>query len=104
MFVSSSARRILSLAAMLAVVGCGSKPKSAVNTPQQNGGKTATAKKEGDGAQAIPKGERVPSPKLIDRRARTAVAPDTLGLVKSAAPPGVKSTWNRVPGRSQERG
>ena len=87
MFVSSSARRILSLAAMLAVVGCGSKPKSAVNTPQQNGGKTATAKKEGDGAQAIPKGERVPSPKLIDRRARTAVAPDTLGLVKSAAPP-----------------
>ncbi len=87
MFALSWTRRALVSAALFAALGCGSKPKTAVNSSNPASGKAETAKASGDGNQAIPKGERVPSPKLLDRRARTAVATDTLGLVKSAAPP-----------------
>jgi len=50
---------------------------------QRSGNKPAVGPKHD-----IPKGERVPSPKLVDRRGRSSVAADTIGVVtnKSRAP------------------
>ncbi len=60
------------------------KPAGASGSPQEGSGD-------------IPDGARVPSPKLLDRRARTAVAPDTLGLMKTAkAPPKTSAELYRL--------
>ncbi|HMR75706.1 MAG TPA: serine protease [Polyangiaceae bacterium] len=82
-------RHVPSLLAMLFLACGGSQPGA---HPSGTGVAPHASRAAGPGAEAgpsgaIPGGTRVPSPKLLDRRARTAVAPDTLGLVKSAKPP-----------------
>lgn len=91
MFKSRPLLLLATLVAAAAAVGaCGARQTAAGEGPRANdtsgGGGANTASSDG-ARQDIPTGTRVPSPKLLDRRARTAVAPDTLGLVKSAAPP-----------------
>lgn len=78
------------LVGVLCVAACGGKTSQTARTADDSRApakaKKATAAQ--DGAQDIPDGERVPSPKLVDRRSKNAMPPDTLGLVrgKSVAP------------------
>lgn len=76
------------VAIALLAAGCGSDarpgPRSASGSAPQ---KDTAAASGGDVRHDIGGSERIPSPKLLDRRARNAVASDTLGLVKSSARP-----------------
>jgi S1-C subfamily serine protease len=70
---------------VLGMVACGrhtGAPKSAENASGSESAPSAQPKTTPDGKQIIPDGTRVPSPKLVDRRSKNAMAPDTLGLVK----------------------
>lgn len=75
----------------LVLVACGGNRGSGPATSQAAAeGSAKSAKKGEPGApQVIPKGERIASPKLVDRRTRNALAADTIGVVtnKRARPP-----------------
>lgn len=82
---------ILVCAAALAP-GCGGASPSGQGAQGPNGGKAAAkpgAQGSAETRHVIPKGERVPSEKLVDRRNRGSVAADTIGVVtnKRAKPP-----------------
>ncbi len=74
------------LAFVFSGMGCGgaAPPPAAPVAHKGADSQSAGAKKK---KQDIPDSERVASPKLIDRRARNAVAPDSLGVVRSAPRP-----------------
>lgn len=80
--------RALLLASIAGGLGCGgtAPPPAAPAQHEESSAVTQTTKLDKN-KQAIPKSERVASPKLIDRRARNAVAPDSLGVVRSAPRP-----------------
>ncbi|MEZ4219511.1 MAG: serine protease [Polyangiaceae bacterium] len=82
-------RRVVLFCCMVAIASCGGAPKPSTSANDDTA-KSATGregtKQEGEDA-SIPEGTRVPSPKLLDRRTRTALAPNTLGVMKSAKPP-----------------
>ncbi len=90
-----SAGRTVLRASVLAFVfgglasGCGGSapPPTAPAAHQESSAVTQTTKLDKKKKKAIPGSERVASPKLIDRRARNAVAPDSLGVVRSAPRP-----------------
>jgi S1-C subfamily serine protease len=83
---ATSFRRALLLGlVLLTASACGggaARPK-AVSKASPAGTETKPAEEGVAGRHEIPKSERVPSPKLIERRTKNAMAPDTLGLVKS---------------------
>ena len=80
--------RLAILCAVALVVACGTKGARPADAPAAKGGvshaKGDDQSKAGKN-QKIPQSTRVPSEKLLDRRSRTAVAADTLGLVKSSS-------------------
>lgn len=84
-------RRAL-LVGLLGIAACGGRhttPRSPNDDSNRSkSAPSASSEKAPDGKQVIPGGARVPSPKLVDRRSKNAMAPDTLGLVKgkSVAP------------------
>jgi len=86
-----SLKRARLLVAALVLAACGGAPTSKGSSAPTGDAKAAKAdgKKDAGGRHVIPKGERVPSEKLVDRRNRSAVADDTIGVVtnKRAKPP-----------------
>lgn len=74
---------------LLAAGGCSSSAVPAPQGPESSGSATPPAGEAGDGElqHDIPDGERVASTKLVERRARSALAADTLDHVKSASSP-----------------
>ncbi|GMV16599.1 MAG: hypothetical protein AMXMBFR56_48230 [Polyangiaceae bacterium] len=82
--------RLALVALVLSACGGGSAPagpRTANDSSQK--AKTGDEKRGAGGRHVIPKGERVPSDKLVDRRTSRAVADDTIGVVtnKRAKPP-----------------
>ncbi len=67
--------------------GGGTQPAAQPGTAAGGEAKARSAKGESAQTQAIGKTERIPSPKLLDRRSRSAVASDSLGLVRNSARP-----------------
>ncbi len=90
MFHRSSWSSAVVLGTALLVVACGSNPSPDPATgggAQPAGSNAGKQTKPGDPDHQIGDGQRVQSNKLIDRRARSGLAPDTLDLVKSASGP-----------------
>lgn len=88
--IASPSIRAAVVALMLAACGGGPTAGPHNAEPSKTAEKSSKAGSDGDEQlepHEIPDGARVPSVKLIDRRARTALAPDSLSTVKSAKPP-----------------
>jgi S1-C subfamily serine protease len=78
----------LSLLVSVAAAGCGAEPQRPVTASDQPALSTDSGPRdEAAMRHQIGGRERIPSPKLIDRRARSAVASDSLGLVENSARP-----------------
>jgi S1-C subfamily serine protease len=77
-----------SMLASLAVTACGAEPQRPTTASDRSapGGDAGVAEQAAVKHQ-IPARARIPSPKLIDRRSRSAVASDSLGLVENSARP-----------------
>lgn len=76
------------MALVLSACG-GSSAPAGPSAPSPASGSGSKGEAKQDAPHVIPKGERVPSEKLVDRRHRSSVADDTIGVVtnKRAKPP-----------------
>jgi serine protease Do len=75
------------IAVVAALGGCGAEPGAGPTTPDAPKGKGASSKADESKLGAGGGSTKVGSVKLVDRRERTGLAPDTLGQVKGVAPP-----------------
>lgn len=90
-----SARSWMAIAAIV-VAACGGSPSSSGPAKGPGAGSSEGSSKaaggKAEGPHVIPKGQRVASEKLVDRRNRGAVADDTIGVVTNKRPKPPKSS------------